>query len=959
MRSLTSWWAGRGGRRLAGLGIAFLMFALTDAVCAQVPIPLVETGQHTGVINSIAVDRAERWLVTASEDKTARVWDLNSGRLERILRLPIRRGLAGMLSAVAISPDGSLVALGGATGSAGAAHPIYLFERHSGRLLGRSGPYLDLAIQLVFSPDGRRLAATFGGGGMRILDTGNLWHELTISAACRAGSHGADFASDGRLVMGCLDGTVRLFDTQGELLGERKVGDRPSKVRFSPNGQHIAVGFERAPFVQVLSGRDLTLLAKPDHRLVTTGGLSQVAWSHDGERLYAAGTFQRDSVYPVVSWSQQGAGAPVLLDATTDTLSGLVPLASGRLAFGSYSSVWGILDAQGRREPQALQPVLDFRDSADRFSVSGDGRRVEFSGTRWHGDQWSRSLARFDLTTRTLETEVAPEPGLRLPGSDGLPVAGWEYREGTLFDGNRVPVLAFGERPHALDQADDRSGFVLGASWSLRRFDADGREVWHTFLLSSALAVNLSTNGRFVVAALGDGTLRWYDAANGAERLALFIHAEDKRWVLFTPEGFYEASAGGDALIGYWFEPERDREGQYVDSAQLSGIYFRPDLISRRLAGDEAAIAEAVAAIGDVRQVLAGGLPPTVTLLSPAEADSSGEYELKLRVDPANAGVGELKLFIDGAEVRARTVAPPGGGVVTQRLSLGPGAHVVAARAMRADGKVASNEVQARVTVQVAAPRPVLRVLAVGISKYDDASFRNGVKFATADATKLVERLRAGAQGLYRDVDTRVLVKRADTSLARIQAELDALVERSRPEDVVVIFLAGHGKAPDGKYHFIPADFVYDGDQAFNGQRTLSQDRLELALKNLGAGKRLLILDTCDSGTAAQASRDGSSEQKDAIVRLMRATGRYILAAASPQGKALEDGFNGHGVYTAALLEGMAGRAVSPQSAMIDVDALANYVADRVPELTRAKGYEQRPMKTSFGQNFPITQRVP
>lgn len=460
------------------------------------------------------------------------------------------------------------------------------------------------------------------------------------------------------------------------------------------------------------------------------------------------------------------------------------------------------------------------------------------------------------------------------------------------------------------------------------------------------------------MAALGDGTIRWYDAASGAERLALFIHAQDKRWVLFTPEGFYEASPGGDAMIGYHLNQGGDREGSFIDSAQLAGVFFRPDLITARLAGNEAAITEALKAAGDVRTVLADGQPPTVELLSPATVSSSGEVDLSARITPGTGPVGELKLTINGAEVPARAVSPSGGGVVTQRLSLAPGDNVVGLRATRADGKVASNEVQMRVQVSPPAQLPALRVLALGISQYDDATFRSGVKFAARDAEKLVERLRAGAQGVYREVDVRLLIRRPDTNLARIDQELHALAQRAKPEDVVVIFLAGHGKAPEGKeYHFIPADFIYDSDQAFARGTTLSHSRLEAALKSLGAGKRLLILDTCDSGSAVLGGRDGAGEQKDALVRLMRSTGRYILAAASPQGKALEAGVGGHGVYTAALLEGMAGKAGPPGAAMLDVDTLAEYVARRVPELTRPAGYEQRPMRSAHGENFPLIKR--
>jgi len=278
---------------------------------------------------------------------------------------------------------------------------------------------------------------------------------------------------------------------------------------------------------------------------------------------------------------------------------------------------------------------------------------------------------------------------------------------------------------------------------------------------------------------------------------------------------------------------------------------------------------------------------------------------------------------------------------------------------MRNDGKVGSNEVMAAVNVRASEARPVLRVLAVGISQYDDASFKDGVKFAARDAEDLISGLHKGARDAYAGVDPVVLNRRENTTLARIESEIKALVRRAKPEDVVIIYLAGHGKAVEGDYHFIPADFVYDSDQAYKRGATLSHQNLEAMLVNLGAGKRLLILDTCGSG-AAIAARPGG-EEKDAIARLMRSTGRYILAAASPQGKALEDGEKGHGIYSYALMEGLAGGADPKNTGRIEVDELASYVARRVPQLTERYGYLQRPMRSASGESFwlPRTPSTP
>ena len=93
---------------------------------------------HSAPIVRIDVDAAGRYAVTASDDKTARVWDAASGRLLQVLRPPIGAGDEGKLHAVAITPDGSVVATGGRPAPAGTARTqVYLFDRASGRMLRR------------------------------------------------------------------------------------------------------------------------------------------------------------------------------------------------------------------------------------------------------------------------------------------------------------------------------------------------------------------------------------------------------------------------------------------------------------------------------------------------------------------------------------------------------------------------------------------------------------------------------------------------------------------------------------------------------------------------------------------------------------------------------------------------------------------------------------------------------
>ena len=91
--------------------------------------------------------------------------------------------------------------------------------------------------------------------------------------------------------------------------------------------------------------------------------------------------------------------------------------------------------------------------------------------------------------------------------------------------------------------------FVLGTDWSLRAFDAKGQPLWQRSAPAIVWAVNISGDGRLVIAAYGDGTIRWHRMDDGRELLALYVLADKQNWVAWTPEGFYGATAGAFGVL--------------------------------------------------------------------------------------------------------------------------------------------------------------------------------------------------------------------------------------------------------------------------------------------------------------------------------------------------------------------------------------------------------------------------
>ena len=78
---------------------------------------------------------------------------------------------------------------------------------------------------------------------------------------------------------------------------------------------------------------------------------------------------------------------------------------------------------------------------------------------------------------------------------------------------------------------------MIGTEWSLRAFDDKGAPLWTRSVPSIAWAVNITGDGRLVVAAYGDGTIRWHRMSDGVELLAFMPLADRTNWVGLDARG--------------------------------------------------------------------------------------------------------------------------------------------------------------------------------------------------------------------------------------------------------------------------------------------------------------------------------------------------------------------------------------------------------------------------------------
>jgi WD40 repeat protein len=137
------------------------------------------------------------------------------------------------------------------------------------------------------------------------------------------------------------------------------------------------------------------------------------------------------------------------------------------------------------------------------------------------------------------------------------------------------------EMSRAVAIAPDTDRLVLGTDWNLRAYAKSGKRLWQKPTPGIVWGVNISSNGKFVVAAYDDGTMRWHRLSDGEEIFALFVHPNAKEWVIWTPQGYYVSSLSGDQYIGWHINKGWEQAGEFVTAAQLSKHFYRPDIVKR------------------------------------------------------------------------------------------------------------------------------------------------------------------------------------------------------------------------------------------------------------------------------------------------------------------------------------------------------------------------------------------
>lgn len=172
--------------------------------------------------------------------------------------------------------------------------------------------------------------------------------------------------------------------------------------------------------------------------------------------------------------------------------------------------------------------------------------------------------------------------------------------------------------------------------------------------------------------------------------------------------------------------------------------------------------------------------------------------------------------------------------------------------------------------------------------------------------------------------------------------EIEKIKKQSKPEDVVVVYYAGHGVMSEEEiprfYLALHGVTQLYGDSTTLSKEGISQEELRQISYQIKARKQVFVLDACQSGGMVEALVSRGAAEERAIAQLSRSTGTFWLVASGSEQFAGEIKQLGHGIFTYAILEGIQGKGDNGDK-KITIQELGAYLNDRVPEL--AKQYRQ------------------
>jgi hypothetical protein len=647
----------------------------------------------------------------------------------------------------------------------------------------------------------------------------------------------------------------------------------------------------------------------------------------------------------------------VNIPAGRGEITGMKVLPDGSVVFStSYPEIGRILSDHkapdewtGDHESyiRAADMIVTVERQRELFQLNEEGTEIGLFGI-------GREVLYFSIPDRELKTaasslSVATDRNI----SKNIRIAGWKNGTSPRLNNKILKVLDEGETSRCVDISQDGTRILLGTSGQIICMDHQGSVLWKRPLTEECVAIKIAGNGQVAAAALSNGTYAWFDMSEGPRLLTLFAHSDNKRWVLWTPAGFYDCAVGADELIGWNVNLGKDKASVFYPIARFRKTFYNTGIIDKSL-GLHTQMAQQIKDTSD--ESLTGynsitkALPPEVTIIAPQSGTSVKDKQILLRYHVSVSGgepIESVKILVDGRPVQLLPSVAPGANEVTVDIPERDCEVSVIVKNKFATGVPASVKVKWIGTREEDILKPKLYILAVGISQYQDKGLT--LQFASKDAMDFTRIMEKQKGLLYSDVVIKLLTDSKANKLSILDG-LEWIQKETTSRDVSMIFFAGHGLNDNsGNFFYLPVEAEIER------LRTTCVNYVDIKQTVASiAGKVILFMDACHSGDVMGSTRRAIIDINGVVNELSSAeNGAIVFTSSTGRQYSLEDIAWNNGAFTKALVEGLGGKADLFNRKNISIKTLDAFITQRVKELTKGKQAPTTIIPASI-PDFPI-----
>jgi WD40 repeat protein/uncharacterized caspase-like protein len=530
---------------LATVSFLLLLFISVHAqppATIQQPKLMLPIGHTDGVVYAQFSPDGSR-VITASLDKTAKIWDAVTGAL-----LADLKGHTDVINYSAFSPDGKkILTVSGALTRRSEDTVVKIWDAVNGKFLVNL-PHSTYIVSAQFSPDGKRIVTVARDKNAYVWDALN-YKKLFSLTGHKDIVNSAKYSADGKkIITGSSDNTAIIWDANsGRFIVDLK-GRSHQQVNnafFSPDGTKI-VTIHRNNFARIWDGVTYAVLNpligvnaaefSPDSKLIVSSSIVNIGIVWDAVTGKALKNLTHDNPVVSVRFSPDGE----------------------KIVTASYDGTAKIWDTRNLKDTAALiaDTILEGHNDWVLYAqFSKDNNKIVTASTDgtamvWNANNGSRLVELKGHTEIISSAQISPDSKQILTASYDGSVKIWDAAKGSLI--LNIPSKA---GLLSAEYNTDGTKIITAAADSVARiWDAEtgmllkelkGHEHW-------VLSAQFTRDGKRIATSSKDNTSLIWDANSDTIIFQLKYHKQQVNSVQFSRDGKRIVTASNDKTAAIW-----------------------------------------------------------------------------------------------------------------------------------------------------------------------------------------------------------------------------------------------------------------------------------------------------------------------------------------------------------------------------------------------------------------------